>query len=206
MRTQLTVTLLGTERHQVQNMKQPNKVVRRKDEPAADVLWLGDYLPYRLGVVATRMLREAGRIYKQQPDPLTTPEFRVIGILANFQPLVASEISRISMLNKVAVSRALAQLMRRNLVTRSPASKDRRALEVTLTAEGWRRYGALVPLMRRHENALRTVIDPADLNKLFEILDRYDAFFGMLNTRRGRSGAAGCLELVASQPRRRGAR
>jgi DNA-binding MarR family transcriptional regulator len=169
-------------------MKQPNKSLRGREEAGPDFLWLRNYLPYRMGVVATRMLRDAGRIYKQQADPLTTPEFRVIGILANFEPLVASEISKISMLNKVAVSRALAQLTRRKFVRRSRTRKDRRILEVTLTAEGWRRYGTLVPLMRRQENNLRNVIDAADLQKLFDILDQYDAFFAELSTQRAHLG------------------
>jgi DNA-binding MarR family transcriptional regulator len=187
-------------------MKQPNKIARKKEELfQPDVLWLKDYLPYRLGVVATRMLREAGRIYKRFDDPLTTPEFRVIAILANFQPLGATEISKISMLDKVAVSRAVAQLTRRGFVTRSRTRQDQRILEVTLTSDGWSHYSKLIPLMRKQESALRAVINPTELNRLFGILDRYDAFFGALHDRHTpRKGAS--LKLVkGGRPRKRNA-
>ncbi len=110
-----------------------------------DILWLGDYLPYRLGVVASRMLREAAQVYKRRADPVTTPQFRALAILANHEPLTATEICRLSMLHKVAISRALSQLQRRGLVMRSKILDDRRASHVTLTAQGWRYYTAIVP-------------------------------------------------------------
>lgn len=170
-------------------MKQPLKLLRRKAATAEpDILWLNDYLPYRFGVAATRMLREAARVYKQHSDPLTTPEWRVMCILSNFEPLVASEISRISMLDKVAVSRALSQLGARGLVARDRNRQDRRVLEVTLTRDGWRLYEALAPLMRQQEQLLRSIIDPEDVARVFAILDRFDAFFADLTAQRGRYG------------------
>lgn len=150
---------------------------RRPPRPShEDVLWLKDYLPYRLAVVATRMLREASRVYKRRPDPLTTPQWRVLAILANFEPLTATEIGRISMLDKVAISRALAQLRRRGFIARQRIRDDRRALHVTLTAAGWRYYNDLVPEMKRQEQALRQVLPPEQLKKLFEMLDEFDQF------------------------------
>jgi DNA-binding MarR family transcriptional regulator len=127
-------------------------------------------------VVATRMLREASLVYKRRPDPLTTPQWRVLAILANFEPLTATEIGRINMLDKVAISRALAQLQRRGLVARQRILDDRRALHVTLTAGGWRCYNDLVPQMKRQEQLLREVLDPSDLKKLFDMLEQFDQF------------------------------
>lgn len=151
--------------------------MRRPPKPShEDILWLNDYLPYRLAVVATRMLREASQIYKGRRNPLTTPQWRTLAILANHEPLTATEIGRISMLDKVAISRALAQLQQRGFITRQRIRDDRRVLDVTLTAEGWRYYNNLVPEMKRQEQALRQVLDPADLRKLFEILEQFDRF------------------------------
>src|SRR2546430_3945893 len=80
--------------------------MRRPPKPShEDILWLQEYLPYRLAVVATRMLREAARVYKTRRNPLTTAQWRVLAILANHEPLTATEICRISMLDKVAISR-----------------------------------------------------------------------------------------------------
>ena len=150
---------------------------RRPPQPSQeDILWLNDYLPYRLGVVASKMLRDASQVYKGRRNPLTTPQWRVLAILANFEPLTATEIGRISMLDKVAISRALSQLQRRGFVTRKAIIDDRRALKVNLTAEGWRYYTDIVPEMKRQEQSLRQVLPPADLKKLFDILVQFERF------------------------------
>jgi DNA-binding MarR family transcriptional regulator len=168
----------------------------------ADLLWLNDYLPYRMAVVAARMLREAGRVYKRRRDPLNTPQWRVLGILANHEPLTASEISKISMLDKVAMSRTLAEMVRRGFVTRRRTRRDRRELEVTLTREGWRYYRALVPDLRRQEQFLRSVLDKGEIEGLFSIFERFEALFGELDERRRRYGDD--VEIESSGRRMRG--
>lgn len=152
--------------------------MRRPPKPAHDdILWLQDYLPYRLAVVATRMLRDAAWVYKRRRNPLTTAQWRCLGILANYEPLTATELCRISMLDKVKISRALAQMQRRGLVARQRLAEDRRARHVTLTAAGWRYYNDLVPEMKRQEQTLRRQLAPAELEALFALLDRFERFF-----------------------------
>jgi len=155
---------------------------------APDILWLEDYLPYRVAVVGARMLREGARVYKRRPDPLTTPEWRILGILANFEPLVASEISKISMLDKVMVSRTLARMVRRDFVVRKRARQDRRVLEVTLTKAGWAYYRSLVPKLREQEAVMRSVLTPKEIETLFSMLDRFAKFFDELGELRRRYG------------------
>jgi len=153
--------------------------MRRPPKPShEDILWLADYLPYRLAVVATRMLRDASRIYKSRRNPLTTAQWRTMAILANHEPLTATELCRISMLDKVAISRALAQLQRRGFVARHRLHDDRRAHHVTLTANGWRYYNELVPEMKRQEQTLRRLLRNGEAEALLTLLERFDEFFG----------------------------
>ena len=152
--------------------------MRRPPKPShEDILWLQDYLPYRLAVVATRMLRDAAHVYKERRNPLTTPQWRTLAILANHEPLTATELCRVSMLHKVAISRALAQLQRRGFVTRQRTDHDARARTVHLTAAGWRYYNELVPEIKRREQALRGLVTNGELERLFAVLERFDDFF-----------------------------
>jgi DNA-binding MarR family transcriptional regulator len=154
--------------------------MRRPPKPSyEDILWLADYLPYRLALVAMRMLRDASHVYKSRRNPLTTAQWRTMGILANHEPLTATELCRISMLDKVAISRALGQLQRRGFVARQRLADDRRAHHVTLTANGWRYYTELVPEMKRQEQTLRGVLKAGELEILFAVLERFDEFFGV---------------------------
>lgn len=174
--------------------------------PDGGVLWLNDYLPYRMAVVAARMLREAARVYKRRRDPLTTPQWRILAILANFEPLTASEISRISMLDKVAVSRALAQMTRRGFVRRRRTRLDQRVLEVTVTREGWRYYRALVPELKRQERSLRSVLKGGEVAMLFSIFERFEALYAEVDERRRRYGDDVAIEDLAPAPRIAGRR
>ena len=173
--------------------------------PNGEMLWLNDYLPYRMAVVAARMLGEASRVYKRRHDPLTTPQWRILGILANFEPLTASEISRISMLDKVAVSRGLAQMTRRGFVRRRRTRLDQRVLEVTLTREGWRYYRALVPELKRQERFFRAVLGESDLAALFAMFERFETLYAELDERRRRYGDDIEIEDSARAPRIGGA-
>lgn len=104
------------------------------------------------------------------------------------------------MLSQVVVSRALAQLVRRGFVTRQRTRQDQRSLEVTLTRQGWRYYDSLVPLMRQQEQVLRAVIGAPELERLFSVLDRFDAFFAALEERRRLNGDIAKVDTVSVRP------
>jgi DNA-binding MarR family transcriptional regulator len=152
--------------------------------PHQDVLWLRDFLFYRIPVVASHLLRETSLVCARQKPSLTTAQWRIISILANYPSLLATEISRISMLDEVAVSRALALLARRGLVQKKKNRLDKRAREVSLTSAGWRYYGAIMPRMREQNEIVRGLFNQAQLNALYQALDRIDDLFKELGAQR----------------------
>jgi DNA-binding MarR family transcriptional regulator len=154
------------------------------DTPREDVLWLRDFLFYRIPAVASYMLRETALVCARQRPALTTAEWRIISILADRPSLLATEISRISMLDEVAVSRALSALARQALVQRKQNRQDKRAREVSLTAEGWRCYGAVMPRMREQNDIVRGLFSERELQALYGALDRVDDLFKKLSAHR----------------------
>lgn len=173
----------------------PRTPKRRPDQPAqniadnaqlqqAEILWLTEFLPYRLPVIAANMLRETSRACRAQRPAVTTAQWRVISILTNFQSLSAAEISRISMLDEVAISRALASLQRNGIVVKQRTRKDKRSLEVSLTKAGWKYYGQLMPVMREQNDVLTALFTTAELASLFHAIDRMDRLFQDLDEQR----------------------
>ena len=126
---------------------QPAQMIGARHE---DILWLREFLFYRIPAVASYMLRETSLVCASLRPKLTTAQWRIISILANHPSLLATEISRISMLDEVAVSRALSVLARRGFIQKQRNRQDKRAREVSLTPAGWRYYGAIMPRMREH--------------------------------------------------------
>jgi DNA-binding MarR family transcriptional regulator len=154
------------------------------EAPHEDILWLRDFLLYRIPVAASYMLRETFLVCASQRPTLTTAQWRIISILANHPSLLATEISRISMLDEVAVSRALSMLARRNFVQKKRNRQDKRAREVSLTAAGWRYYGAIMPRMREQNEIIRGLFSQTELRALYNALDRIDGLFKELSAQR----------------------
>jgi len=152
--------------------------------PVEDILWLGDFLFYRIPAVASYMLRETSLVCANLRPKLTTAQWRIISILANHPSLLATEISRISMLDEVAVSRALSVLGRRGFIQKKQNRQDKRAREVSLTSAGWRYYGAIMPQMREQNEIIRGLFNQRELSALYGALDRIDDLFNELSNQR----------------------
>jgi DNA-binding MarR family transcriptional regulator len=159
-------------------------------DEAVEILWLAEFLPYRIPALAAQMLRETSRACRAQEPPVTTAQWRIMSILANFQSLSASEISRISMLDQVAVSRALVLLHQDGFVIRQRVRKDKRTLEVSLTKAGWKYYGELMPVMREQNEALAALFTSSELASLFLAVEKMSRLFENLNARRSLYGDA----------------
>jgi len=169
--------------------------------PEGDILWLRDFLFYRIPVAASYLLRETSRVCGAQKPVLTTPQWRIISLLANNPSLLASEISRICMLDEVAVSRALSVLARRGFVQRLQNRQDKRAREVSLTLEGWRYYGSVMPVMREQNDLIRNMFSETELAALYKALDRIDSVFGALSEERRLYGTEiELLDIIQREP------
>ena len=163
----------------------PARLHGEEEARQEEVLWLRDFLFYRIPVLASHLLRETSLICSKQKPTLTTAQWRIISVLANRPSLLATEISRITMLDEVAVSRALALLARRGFVQKKKNRQDKRAREVSLTPAGWRYYGAVMPRMREQNEIIRGTLSKGELDTLYMALDRIDDLFnGLIAQRR----------------------
>lgn len=108
-------------------------------------LRLDRYLPYRLNVVALHSARALARIYGAQFG-IGIPEWRVVAQLGELGKLTSRMIGELAQMHKTKVSRAVSELERRGLVSRSENRQDRREHFVALTSAGERVYLQIVPL------------------------------------------------------------
>ena len=101
----------------------------------SQALELERFLPYRLSVLA-QIVSEALHDLYAGPFGLAVTEWRVMAALGRFAPLTASEVGQRIVMDKVAVSRAVAGLMKRGLVERAADRADRRRALLRLSARG----------------------------------------------------------------------
>jgi len=120
----------------------------------SQALELEKFLPYRLSVLA-QVVSEALHDLYAGPFGLAVTEWRVMAALGRFAPLTASEVGQRIVMDKVAVSRAVARLLKRGLVERAPDRTDRHARIVPLALQYEARlYEALNAGERRQFDAM----------------------------------------------------
>ncbi|MDC0738484.1 MarR family transcriptional regulator [Cognatishimia sp. SS12] len=133
---------------------------------------LETFLPYQFSVIAEQLSKELAKRYRAQFD-LGTAEWRILINLAyadkNAQRSSVKDIQARVTLDKPKVSRAVARLESRALLTKSISASDKRLLDLELTAEGRALVAQLVPIAQSFQAALKRRLS-ADLDQLSDTL------------------------------------
>jgi DNA-binding MarR family transcriptional regulator len=130
-------------------------------------LELDRFLPYRLSVLSNIVSTAISGAYEKRFG-LTIPEWRVMAVLAMTPGLSAAEVAQRTAMDKVAVSRAVASLLRARRIVRQTARADRRRSLLRLSAAGEKVYAQVVPMALDYE---RDLLAPLSL-KDREVVDR----------------------------------
>ena len=131
---------------------------------------LEKFLPYRLSVLAQLVSESLHDLYAG-PHGLSVTQWRVMAALGRFAPLTASEVGQRIVMDKVAVSRAVASLMKRGLVERSADLDDRRRASLHLTRHGRAIHAEIVPLALKYEADLYQALSTEERQTLNGLCD-----------------------------------
>lgn len=149
--------------------------------PAHAELDLERFLPYRLSVLSNRISQAIARLY-QARFGIGITEWRVIAVLGRYPGLSANAVAERTAMDKVAVSRAVAALLARKLLSRGTHGDDRRRSVLALSEAGYRIYDELVPLALGRERRLLERLTPEERVQLERIIEKlaHDGLAAML--------------------------
>ena len=136
-----------------------------------DELILEDFLPYRMSVLSHTISTTIARVYDQRFN-LSIPEWRVIAILGRFPGLSAVEVAERTMMDKVAVSRAVTKLVKNGRIDRQFADTDRRRSILNLSDEGRKVHDEIAPLALQFERDLLHGISEEDCETFNIVVER----------------------------------
>ncbi len=136
-----------------------------------DELILEEFLPYRLAVLSHTVSSKIAGVYEER-FKVSIPEWRVIAILGRFPGLSAVEVAQRTMLDKVAVSRAVTKLIKSGRLDREFADADRRRSILNLSEEGRRIHDEIAPLALQFEKDLLQGIAEDDYEIFNRVMDR----------------------------------
>ena len=143
------------------------------------MLELEKFLPYRLSVLSNRVSQGIAQTY-QQRFGLSVTEWRVIALIGRFPGLSASEVAQRAAMDKVAISRAVRNLLDQGRIEREASADDRRTRHLTLSATGQAIYQEIVPAALDYEQHLISALSP-DEQRIFErLMDRLQIKAGQM--------------------------
>lgn len=148
----------------------------------AQPLDLSGFLPYRLSVLANRVSRQLAARYAERFG-ITIAEWRAVAVLGNHPDVSADFVSRKTDMDRVTVSRAVARLLDRKLITRRTDDTDRRCSILRLSAAGRRVYAEIVPLARDYERTLLAALEDEERAALERALRALEARTAALDGR-----------------------
>ncbi|MFM1856386.1 MAG: hypothetical protein RLZ83_1695 [Pseudomonadota bacterium] len=134
---------------------------------------LRDNLSYRLSMVGFLLGRRTSQLYAEHG--LTVQQWKVLSVVFHHAPMPAVEIERWVTLDKAAISRAVAQLLRAGLVERRLRATDGRRADILLTDSGRvlsERISAATAVL---QDSLMQALPPAEQRRFFGALDAVEA-------------------------------
>lgn len=136
-----------------------------------DELILEEFLPYRLSITSHTVSTNIARIYEKRFG-VSIPEWRVIAVLGRYPGLSAVEVADRTLMDKVAVSRAVTKLIKNGRIDREFADADRRRSILNLSEDGRKVHNEIAPLALEFERELLQDISEEDYETFLSILEQ----------------------------------
>jgi DNA-binding MarR family transcriptional regulator len=136
-----------------------------------DELRLEDFLPYRLAVLSNTVSTTVARAYDKR-FKVSIPEWRVIAVLGRFPGLSAVEVAERTLMDKVAVSRAVTKLIKNGRIDREFADADRRRSILNLSEDGKKLHDEIAELALQFERDLLHGFSEDEMKNLNSIMER----------------------------------
>jgi DNA-binding MarR family transcriptional regulator len=144
------------------------------DAPEGEGGELANFLPYQLSVTSNAVSSLIAERYRKR-FALKIPEWRVMAVLGDAGTMTQRALTAATVMDKVAVNRAVKVLEERGLVARVPNPGDGRSHLLALTGEGRAIHAEVMPLARATERELLGGFEGAEEAALRDLLARLRA-------------------------------
>jgi DNA-binding MarR family transcriptional regulator len=162
-------------------MRKPKQANGRKPAPIAPLqgalLDLDRYVPALITFIGNKLSRSASTLY-QRSFGINVTDWRILSLLAIEPGIPAARICQVIGFDKGPVSRALALLQRRGLVTIATDPDDGRSHSISLTARGRTVHDQVITVALERERRLLACLREDEREQLIELLLRVHGNLG----------------------------
>lgn len=132
---------------------------------------LAGFLPYQLSVASNAVSSLIAERYRKRFG-LKIAEWRIMAVLGDAGTMTQRALTAATVMDKVAVNRAVKVLEERGLIARVPNPEDGRSHLLALTGEGRAIHAAIMPLAQATERELLAGLAPGEELTLRRVLIR----------------------------------
>jgi DNA-binding MarR family transcriptional regulator len=126
---------------------------------------------FKLIHLADTISRAATLVYENQFG-LNNSELRAMIALRDLQPLTIADLSRVGRIDKAWVSRSVANLLDRGLVSREPHPTDQRMAQIRLTPAGLDLTRAFEPVAHARQKRLLAGLSQREAFRVIDMLQK----------------------------------
>ena len=127
---------------------------------------------YRLALLERANEKDGQQFLMKAGFGLSLGEWRTLAVVRAIQPCTSRTIAAEGFLDEAQVSRTIKRLVENKLIQRASSKSDRRALRLTLTADGEALYGKVIGSVVAANNKTLSVLSAAESAALLDMLDR----------------------------------
>ncbi|MBH5323353.1 MarR family winged helix-turn-helix transcriptional regulator [Aurantiacibacter sediminis] len=132
---------------------------------------LSRFLPYQLSLASNAVSGRIAMEYRQRWG-LSIPEWRVMAVLGDAGAMTQRDLTKRTLMDKVAVNRACKVLEERELAQRAPNEQDGRSHLLELTENGKAMHAEIMPLALEMEAKLFEGFSHDELELFRALLER----------------------------------
>lgn len=133
------------------------------------------HLSFTVELVAIRQ-----EMLLQQSCGLSLSEWRVLALVSSFGTLSSKDITRLTTINKVTLSRTVAKLTAEGLLDRTVSDADSRVQNLALTRLGQRRFLKAKQAFEQWSGDLLSGVDAPQLQQLKQVLHKIRIRLGQI--------------------------
>ncbi len=137
-------------------------------------LKLESFLPYRLSLLSNTVSGNIAATYQDKVG-ISMAQWRIIAVLAEYPNTSADEVCQRTQIEKSVVSRAIASLLERHLISRKFDKKDKRRSILRLSETGLTVYDEVMPVTETFEKKLLATLSREERKSLSSLLNKLQA-------------------------------
>ena len=134
---------------------------------------LTSFVTFRMSRAQNKLNAQATKILKSRSG-LTLVEWRIIQLLKLFEGAPMTKLASEVQMDKGQLSRKIAAMLNKGLLTATPDETDNRKQTLRLTDKAMAINAAMMPIMQKRQDMLVSDVTDEELEVFFKVLGKID--------------------------------